>query len=209
MKICILSDSHDNHDLLEAAVAAAVAEGVEAVVHCGDVVSANALKMAGNHHIPTHVIHGNNSGDLFALAKYSSDPSNQCLYYGQDASLTLHGKRIFLVHYPHYAHAMACTGDYDLVCCGHSHKTEISEYKTVKGTSSWCVNPAARSKKESPLYGMPILNVDYAATVMVLKRSLNPGFAGEDNDLFYDKKTMMVFGDAKGTLTKVLQILKQ
>jgi NAD(P) transhydrogenase subunit beta len=71
------------------------------------------------------------------------------------------------------------------------------------------VNPAARSKKESPLYGMPILNVDYAATVMVLKRSLNPGFAGEDNDLFYDKKTMMVFGDAKGTLTKVLQILKQ
>jgi putative phosphoesterase len=143
MKICILSDSHDNHDLLEAAVAAAVAEGVEAVVHCGDVVSANALKMAGNHHIPTHVIHGNNSGDLFALAKYSSDPSNQCLYYGQDASLTLHGKRIFLVHYPHYAHAMACTGDYDLVCCGHSHKTEISEYKTVKGTSSWCVNPGS------------------------------------------------------------------
>ncbi len=71
------------------------------------------------------------------------------------------------------------------------------------------VNPAARSKKESPLYGMPILNVDQAATVMVLKRSLNPGFAGEDNDLFYDKKTMMVFGDAKGTLTKLLQILKQ
>ena len=70
------------------------------------------------------------------------------------------------------------------------------------------VNPAARSKKDSPLYGMPILNVDYAATVMVLKRSLNPGFAGEDNDLFYEKKTMMVFGDAKGTLTQVLQILK-
>ncbi len=71
------------------------------------------------------------------------------------------------------------------------------------------VNPAARSKKESPLYGMPILNVDQAQTVMVLKRSLNPGFAGEDNDLFYDKKTMMVFGDAKGTLTNLLQILKK
>jgi len=71
------------------------------------------------------------------------------------------------------------------------------------------VNPAARSKKESPLYGMPILNVDQAATVMVLKRSLNPGFAGEDNDLFYEKKTMMVFGDAKSTLTNLLQLLKK
>ena len=70
------------------------------------------------------------------------------------------------------------------------------------------VNPAARTKKDSPLYGMPILNVDYARTVMVLKRSLNPGFAGEDNELFYDKKTMMIFGDAKVTITKLLQVMK-
>lgn len=70
------------------------------------------------------------------------------------------------------------------------------------------VNPAARTKKDSPLYGMPILNVDYAHTVMVLKRSLNPGFAGEDNELFYDKKTMMVFGDAKATITKLIQLMK-
>jgi len=71
------------------------------------------------------------------------------------------------------------------------------------------VNPAARTKKDSPLYGMPILNVDYARTVMVLKRSLNPGFAGEDNELFYDKKTMMIFGDAKATITKLVQLMKQ
>ncbi|MBM4169708.1 MAG: NAD(P)(+) transhydrogenase (Re/Si-specific) subunit beta [Ignavibacteria bacterium] len=71
------------------------------------------------------------------------------------------------------------------------------------------VNPAARYKKESPLYGMPILNVDHARTVMVCKRSLNPGFAGEDNELFYDKKTMMVFGDAKATITKLVQLLKK
>ncbi len=70
------------------------------------------------------------------------------------------------------------------------------------------VNPAARTKKDSPLYGMPILNVDNARTVMVLKRSLNPGFAGENNDLFYDKKTMMVFGDAKATITNLVQLLK-
>jgi H+-translocating NAD(P) transhydrogenase subunit beta len=71
------------------------------------------------------------------------------------------------------------------------------------------VNPAARTKKESPLYGMPILNVDYARTVMVFKRSMNPGFAGEDNELFYGKNTMMVFGDAKTSLTGLVQLLKK
>ncbi|HEX3036283.1 MAG TPA: NAD(P)(+) transhydrogenase (Re/Si-specific) subunit beta [Thermodesulfobacteriota bacterium] len=70
------------------------------------------------------------------------------------------------------------------------------------------VNPAARHNKSSSLYGMPILNADQARTVIVLKRSLNPGFAGEDNELFYLDKTMMVFGDAKKTLTEVSNILK-
>ncbi len=71
------------------------------------------------------------------------------------------------------------------------------------------VNPAARYKKNSPLYGMPILNADMARTTVVCKRSLNPGFAGEDNELFYDKKTMMVFGDAKATVTKLVQLIKK
>jgi H+-translocating NAD(P) transhydrogenase subunit beta len=71
------------------------------------------------------------------------------------------------------------------------------------------VNPAARTKQDSPLYGMPILNADQAHTVMVLKRSLRPGFAGEDNDLFYERQTMMVFGDAKATLTAINQLLKE
>ncbi len=70
------------------------------------------------------------------------------------------------------------------------------------------VNPAARSKKESVLYGMPILNVDHARTVMIVKRSLSPGFAGEDNELFYDEKTMMVFGDAKKIVTEIANLLK-
>src|SRR3972149_1772543 len=70
------------------------------------------------------------------------------------------------------------------------------------------VNPAARTKKSSPLYGMPILNVDHARTIMVCKRSLNPGFAGEDNELFYDQKTMMIFGDAKETVTKLVHLMK-
>jgi NAD(P) transhydrogenase subunit beta len=71
------------------------------------------------------------------------------------------------------------------------------------------VNPAAHYKKDSPLYGMPILDVDRARTVIFLKRSLKPGFAGEDNELFYNPKTMMVFGDAKETLIKLVQHLKK
>jgi len=70
------------------------------------------------------------------------------------------------------------------------------------------INPAARSKKDSVLYGMPILNVDQARTVMIVKRSLSPGFAGEDNELFYDDKTMMVFGDAKKIVTDISNLLK-
>ncbi len=70
------------------------------------------------------------------------------------------------------------------------------------------VNPAARYKKNSPLYGMPILNADRARTAIVSKRSLNPGFAGEDNELFYARQTMMVFGDAKDTVTSLVQLLK-
>ncbi|MCG8604205.1 NAD(P)(+) transhydrogenase (Re/Si-specific) subunit beta, partial [bacterium] len=71
------------------------------------------------------------------------------------------------------------------------------------------INPAARYKKESALYGMPILNVDQARTVMIVKRSLSVGFAGEDNELFYDEKTMMLFGDAKKMVTEIVQVLKE
>jgi NAD(P) transhydrogenase subunit beta len=70
------------------------------------------------------------------------------------------------------------------------------------------VNPSARTKKDSPLYGMPILNVDYARTVMFVKRSLGAGFAGEANPLFFDDKTMMIFGDAKAVVTGIVKSLK-
>jgi NAD(P) transhydrogenase subunit beta len=65
------------------------------------------------------------------------------------------------------------------------------------------VNPAARDTPGSPIYGMPIINVDQAENVIFLKRSMRPGFAGIDNALLYDPKTTMLFGDAKDSLTKL------
>ena len=67
------------------------------------------------------------------------------------------------------------------------------------------VNPAARNTPESPLYGMPILDVDKSQNVIVLKRSMRPGFAGVENELFYDAKTSMLFGDAKESVKKLIQ----
>jgi len=70
------------------------------------------------------------------------------------------------------------------------------------------VNPAARNDKASPIYGMPILNADQAKSVIVLKRSMNPGFAGIENELFYDPRTSMLFGDAKASLAKLVAEIK-
>ncbi|TMB61605.1 MAG: NAD(P)(+) transhydrogenase (Re/Si-specific) subunit beta [Chloroflexi bacterium] len=70
-------------------------------------------------------------------------------------------------------------------------------------------NPAARSDKSSPIYGMPILNVDQAQNIIVIKRSMKPGFAGIDNDLYLDPKTGMLFGDAKQAVSQVVAELKK
>ena len=123
MKVCILSDSHDNRRLLGEAVEDARALGAEAVLHCGDVVAPTTLRVLRKYELPVHVIHGNNMGDLYAMSKLSHEPDSVVRYHGQDAVLHMAGRAVFLVHYPHYAEAMALTGDFDLVCCGHDHRT--------------------------------------------------------------------------------------
>jgi NAD(P) transhydrogenase subunit beta len=70
------------------------------------------------------------------------------------------------------------------------------------------VNPAARFDKASPIYGMPILDADKAQHVIVVKRSLNPGFAGIDNEIYYNPRTYMFFGDAKDALQKLVEAMK-
>ena len=119
MLIGILSDSHDHIPLIDAAVADAKSAGAEAVLHCGDLVAPSTLHCLEKYGLPVHVIHGNNTGDLFALTRLAHKPGGVVRFHGMDAGIELGGRRIFIVHYPHYARAMAATGDWDLVCCGH------------------------------------------------------------------------------------------
>ena len=70
------------------------------------------------------------------------------------------------------------------------------------------VNPAARNDPSAPIYGMPILNVDQAQQVVFLKRSMRPGFAGIENEVLFDPRTSLLFGDAKESLTKVVAAVK-
>ena len=71
------------------------------------------------------------------------------------------------------------------------------------------VNPAAKHDKASPIYGMPILDAEQAKSIIVMKRSMNAGFAGIENELFYNPKTSMLFGDAKASLVKLVSEIKQ
>ena len=71
-------------------------------------------------------------------------------YHGVDARIELDKRRIFVVHYPEYGHAMACTGDWDLVCCGHSHEAGIARVPNVKNGTTWLVNPGTVAGLASP-----------------------------------------------------------
>ncbi|NQV74339.1 NAD(P)(+) transhydrogenase (Re/Si-specific) subunit beta [bacterium] len=85
---------------------------------------------------------------------------------------------------------------------------ETTDVAVVIGAND-VVNPAARHDKSSPIYGMPILNVDHASTSIVLKRSMRPGYAGIDNELFYNSNNQMLFGDAKESISAITNEVKQ
>lgn len=141
MKICIVSDSHDRRDMLAAAVGEAKTLGAQTVLHCGDVVAPTALRPLQQFGLPVHVIHGNNIGDTYAMFMLAQEPDSVVHYHGMDAGLELGGRRIFIVHYPHYAEALALTGDWDIVCCGHDHRAAITPVQNTQGQQTLILNP--------------------------------------------------------------------
>ena len=150
MKICIVSDSHDHREHLAAAITEAKQLGAQAVLHCGDLVAPSTLHAIIPLGLPIHLVHGNNTGDLFHLSKLAHKPENHMYYYGQDGSFSLGGKKIFLVHYPHYAKAMALTGDYDLVCNGHEHRAVIERINNIKGGETLRIDPGTVGGVSAP-----------------------------------------------------------
>lgn len=150
MKVCIVSDSHDRADALAQAVQEAKAMGATAVIHCGDLIGAQSLKSAVALGLPVHLIHGNNVGDTQALHRLANASQGQVRYHGVDARLEIGGRRVFVVHYDDYGYALACTGDWELVCCGHSHRAEVREVVSVKGHSTWLVNPGTVAGLSAP-----------------------------------------------------------
>ena len=150
MKVCVVSDSHDRADALEQAVREAKAQGAEAVLHCGDLIGAQSLKPALALGLPMHLIHGNNVGDSQALHRLALASDGRLRYHGAEARIEVAGRKIFLVHYDDYGYAMACTGDWELVCCGHSHRAEVRSVANVRGTASWLVNPGTVAGLAAP-----------------------------------------------------------
>jgi putative phosphoesterase len=150
VKICIVSDSHDRADALAQAVGEAKALGAEAVIHCGDLIGAQTVKPALQHGLPVHLIHGNNVGDVQAMHFQMGKSGGQLRYHGADARLELAGRRVFVVHTDDYGYAMACTGLWDIVCCGHSHKAEVRELTGVNGKQTWLVNPGTVAGLAAP-----------------------------------------------------------
>jgi len=150
VRICIVSDSHDRADALTQAVQAAKDEGAQVVIHCGDLIGTQTLRGALATGLTLHLIHGNNIGDQISLARWVRERNGQFEYHGPDARLELGGRKIFAVHYPEYGYAMACTGDWDLVCCGHSHAAGIEHVANIKGGKTWLVNPGTVAGLAAP-----------------------------------------------------------
>jgi hypothetical protein len=105
------------------------------------VVAPTALRPLQQFGLPVHVIHGNNIGDTYAMFMLAQEPESVVHYHGMDAGLELGGRRIFIVHYPNYAEALALTGDWDIVCCGHDHRAAITPVQNIKQQQTLILNP--------------------------------------------------------------------
>ena len=100
-----------------------------------------------------HVVQGNNLGDPQAIHNLMKKSPGSFVFHGMGATLGLGGKRIFVTHYPHYGHGMACTGNYDLICYGHSHVAEIVRKVSCCGGALAFSEPEKSQKQIKDIVG--------------------------------------------------------
>jgi len=128
MLIAILSDSHDHIPNLHRAVAAANAEGAEILLHCGDLISPFMLPRLHEFSGEVHLIYGNNAGDQHIISTRCQNMFNNITHHGLQGEIVADGLKICFIHYPQTAEALARTGEYDIVCCGHNHITGVKDF---------------------------------------------------------------------------------
>ncbi|VFQ44679.1 YfcE family phosphodiesterase [Desulfoluna butyratoxydans] len=121
MRIAIMSDSHDNIWHLKTALDLIAEAEAEAIIHCGDFVAPFMLRRMDKAGIPVHGVLGNNDGSVLTLARAAYRDLDHIHLHETVGKVTLGGLRIAFTHQPDVGRAFAATGDFDLVCCGHSH----------------------------------------------------------------------------------------
>lgn len=122
MRIGVFSDVHDNLAMLQAALDAFSARDVSTAIFCGDFCSPIPSRAMGAWGGAVHCVFGNGDGDRFAIGAVAREQYPNLTLHGEYAELELGGRRLAVTHYPFYAQALARTGDYDAVFCGHSHQ---------------------------------------------------------------------------------------
>ncbi|WP_084456706.1 YfcE family phosphodiesterase [Desulfogranum mediterraneum] len=127
MLIAILSDSHDQIVHLRRAVQLANQAGAGCLIHCGDLISPFMLGHLQAFQGPIHLISGNNQGDLQLIKTRCAASAGTFTHHGTQGCCRLDGLRIGFHHYPEKAHALARSGEFDLVCCGHDHIAAVQE----------------------------------------------------------------------------------
>ncbi len=121
MLIAVMSDSHDHLGNLDAALKLALENRAAMIVHCGDFVAPFSLRALDEAGIPVHGVFGNNDGDQYLLTRLSMSELERVTLHGQVGTLEVQDCRLAFTHLPIVGQGLAATGDYDLVCFGHSH----------------------------------------------------------------------------------------
>lgn len=122
MKIGVLSDIHDNLQMLENALSIFAERSISTLIFCGDFCSPIAARALGAHSGDIHCVFGNGDGDPFTISKLANSKFPNLKLHGQHAELELGGVKVAVTHYPLYGKALARTGDYAAVFSGHTHE---------------------------------------------------------------------------------------
>jgi putative phosphoesterase len=125
MLIAILSDSHDHIPNLHKAVQRANREGAEILIHCGDLISPFMLPELHAFDGRVHLLYGNNAGDQHLISSRCATMFYNITHHGLQGEIEADGLKIGFIHYPHTGKALAMTGAYDIVCCGHNHEQGV------------------------------------------------------------------------------------